>query len=216
VEAIEEGDEIEILAGELLGSRYLELHPVRQSRLFRLLLGAPDRRLVVIISHKGRVRIRLRQDDRRGSMPAAHVRHLRPSLEFLFDAFQRRNPFGHQMGVVTGTEESLRSRKEARVMLVPAHAFSRSEPFGDLRLVHERRQDDLIRARHVDRAALVGERHRLLVRQREGSRRGIVVHVAAGGVGAQPFPDVTLRGVCALSEVGGGHRPLPCHRFVEA
>jgi hypothetical protein len=85
-------------------------------------------------------------------------------------------------------------------MCSPGEPIARPEAFGDLvRGVH-RTQSDLERADHASGACLVGERHRMLVGQRE-LPVAVIGQVPARRLSAQPFADVTLRGASACGQL---------------
>ena len=141
-----------------------------------------DRAVVIVEPDEGRVGKRLRHQDRRRTVPTANVRDLGAAFEFLAHAVERRDPLGDEMGLVAGAEEPFGAAEEAVVVLVPPHPFARPERLGDLLPVGVERLDQLERTQHVDRALLVGERHRVLVRERVPVRLRVVGQVAACGL----------------------------------
>ena len=71
----------------------------------------------------------------------------------------------------------------------------------------------MVAAEEVDGAVLVGERHRLLGRERERVGVGVVLQVAARGLAPSPLAHVALANAAALGDLGRGQRPGPGHRL---
>jgi hypothetical protein len=215
VQGVVHAHEVERPTGELGGARDLERHPVGHAGLVGGATGRLDRALVIVGTDERAVRERLGHDDRRRPVPAADVGDARSRLQLLHDAVEGRQPRRHDVREIARTEEPLGAGEEVRVVLVPAEAVAGPEAFGDLRLVLGHRRDDLERAGHERRAALVGERHRLLGWQAERPVGGVVLHVAARRLVAQPFADVALLGVGARCQLRRRHRLAVGHRPVQ-
>ena len=133
-------------------------------------------------------------------MAAADVSDPRPGGQLGLDAVQGRDPRAGQVVQVPRPEEPLAATQDMLVMRPPREPLAAAEPLGDLvRGVH-RAQRDLERADHARRARLIGERHRMLIRQREPPA-AVVAQVPACRLSAQPFADVTLRGASARGQL---------------
>ena len=74
-----------------------------------------------------------------------------------------------RLRVVAGAEEALGALEEVVVVLVPADALAGAERLADLRLVAHGDVHELERAAEEGRARLVGQRERLLRRERVGA-----------------------------------------------
>jgi hypothetical protein len=147
---------------------------------------------------------------------AADVGHQRAALQLLHDAVERRQPGGEQVGVVAGSEEALAAVQHVVVVLPPAEAGAALRHVGDVRRVEHRPDGYLEETRHVRGAVLVGERDRLLRRQRVATAGRVVLHEAAGRLGVQPLAGVALGDVGATGQLGGRQRLAVGHRPVQA
>src|SRR5580704_11631273 len=125
-------------------------------------------------------------------MPATDVRNSGAIPQSFLHALERRNPFGNQMRRIAGPEETLGSLKQITIMFMPAYARASFESGLNSWLIHHYRGDDLISSRNKDRAVLDSQGHRLLVRQREFLRGGIISDIASSRLGGKPFTDITL------------------------
>jgi len=76
----------------------------------------------------------------------------------------------------------------------------------DLLLVLDERGRELERARDERRAVLLGQRERLLRREKELLADRVIAYIAAGGLVGQPLADVALVGPGTLRELRGGDR----------
>ena len=147
-------------------------------------------------------------------MAAADVGDERAALQLVDDAVERGQPLGDQVGVVAGPEEALAALVDVVHVLVPAEARRRCGP--PRRSCGEsmhRAERDLEEPGQVGRAVRIGQRDRLLGRQRVAAAVGVVVDVAARRLGVQPLADVALGGAGALGQFGrrqtAGARPAP-------
>ncbi len=136
-------------------------------------------------------------------MAAADVGDGRAALQLVDDPVERRQPIGDEVRVIAGAEEALAPDVDVGVVLVPAVAGPAPRGLQDLRGVVHRPERDLEEAGQERRAVLVGQRHRLLGRQRVRARARVVRHVAAGGLRVQPLPDVGLARPGAFGEPAG-------------
>ncbi len=177
------------------------------SRLPCRLLGALDRRRVIVEAVEARFRKGLSHDDGRGAMAATDIGDARATLELRLDAVERGQPFADEMRGIAAAEEPLGAAKQAGIVLVPTDTLAGAERLGDLGLVADHRGDDLESAGHEGRAALLSEDHRLFGRQRIAPARRIVLGIAGGRLRRQPFADIALRGAGAARQLRGGQRP---------
>ena len=149
-------------------------------------------------------------------MAAADVGDERPRLQLADDTVQRGQPSRDQAGVVARAEEPLAAVENVGHVLVPAQPGSGAGRLDDPRGVEHRAQRDLEEAGQVGRAVRVGERDRLLGRQRVPAAGRVVLDVAARGLGVQPLADVTLGGAGAVGQFGRRQRARAGHRPVQA
>ena len=110
-----------------------------------------------------------------------------PASQLLDDAVERREPAAHQVLAVAGAEEDLGSGEETVVVFVPGQARAAPERLDQAVLVGEERRQDVVRTEQIELALLVGERDRLLRRERVAPGRRVVDHVAAGGLVTEPL-----------------------------
>jgi hypothetical protein len=90
----------------------------------------------------------------------------------------------------------------------PSSAGSGAEGGLHLRLALDHRGDDLERAGEIDRAVLDREHHRLMRRNRESSRGGVVFDEPVRRLGKGPLADVPLRQPAGpLRQLVGRRRP---------
>src|SRR5579884_2433496 len=216
VQAIEERNEIIVLARIVLGFRDLETDAVGNAGILCALLGGFDGFVMIIEGKKLGLGIMLRHQNGGSAETAADIGHARAVLEFGFNTFERRNPVGDQIGGIAGTEESLSSDKQLRVMLVPAEALTGLEPFGQLLFRARGSQRHLERARHEAGTCFVRHGESLLIRKVELGIGCVVSHIAPGCLGAEPFANVAFRGAGALGKLGRGLPAAGGKRFVES
>jgi len=105
----------------------------------------------------------------------ADVRHARPRPQLLNDAVERREPTAYQVLAVAGAEEDLGSGKETVVVFVPEQALAAPERLDQAVLVSEERRQDVVRTQQIELALLVGERGRLLWRERVPPARRVYI-----------------------------------------
>ena len=183
----------------------------------RRLASALDRRVVVVEAEELRVRERLGHDDRRRAVSAADVGDLRAAFELLLDPVESRDPLGHEVPAVAGPEEALGPAEQAVVVLVPAHALAAAERLEDLVFVGVERRDRVVDARGC-RTGCPRRPARARARRAACSDRvvGVVGHVAARRLVAQPLADVALGRARAFGHLLRAQRPGAGHRLVQA
>src|SRR3546814_15820627 len=86
--------------------------------------GLLYRTRVEIVADEGRVRERLRHDDRREAVPAADIRDRRAPLELCNDTVKRRQPGFGEAVVIAGTEKASRGAEQTLRLLAPADTFA--------------------------------------------------------------------------------------------
>ena len=94
------------------------------------------------------------------------------------------------------------------MVVAPLHALSGLEVLECALERMERRLDDVVRTGHVNRPVRIGQAQRLLRTQRPLVGCGVVLHVSARALIAQPFADVALVGSGALRQLGRRHGAL--------
>ena len=212
MQAVEEAHQV-IGAAEGGGRRDLEAHALGQPGVGGALAGGLDGAVVRVEAGDRRGGIGAGQQQRRRPVAAADVSDPRPGGELGLHAVQGRDPRAGEVVQVPRPEEPLAAMQDMLIMLPPREPVAAAEPLGDLvRGVH-RAQRDLERADHARGACLIGERHRMLIWQREPPA-AVVGQVPARRLSAQPFADVTLRGARARGQLrrrdcsGPGHGPV--------
>src|SRR5262249_27498308 len=105
--------------------------------------------------------------------------------------------------------------EQARVVLVPTHAFAASKRLADLVFVGDQGRDRVVYTQYVEGAVLVRQGECVLGGQRVAVGLRVVGDVAAGGLVAKPLPPVPLSRSCSLRHLGRRERPRPSHRLVE-
>ncbi len=204
VQRVEVADQV-VRAGVRLGVAHLEGHPVGHPGRLGRRGRSPDRLLVVVDPDEPRPREGLRHQDRGRAEAAAHVDDADARLEPLHQAVHRRQPLGEERLLVEDLVEAVDAGEEARVVLVPADALAGGVRRRQLVDAGPHRRDHLVAGDAGERGGLVGEHHRVLGGQGEAAGRGVVRHVARGGLGREPFARVALRDAGALGEIGAGH-----------
>ena len=104
-------------------------------------------------------------------MAAADVGDARAALQLRLDAVERRDPGADQVAEVARAKEALGAVEQDRILVAPVEPAAGAEGLRDARLGLHRRGDHLERAGEKGRARLVGERRRLLGRQRVAPAR---------------------------------------------
>ena len=171
---------------------------------------------MVVGADERRLRERLRHQDRRRAVAAADVGDARAALELGDDAVERRQPRADEVRVVAGPEEALAAVVDVVHVLVPADAVAAAHRLLDPRRVDHRAERDLEEAGQVRRAVLVGQRDRLLGRERVAPALRVVLDVAARRLRVQPLAHVALGRAGARGQVGGRERAGAGERAVEA
>ena len=110
----------------------------------------------------------------------------------------------HQVRVIAGCEEPLTADVYIGAVLVPADPVAGARGVDDAVGVDDRAVQDLEQPAHERGAGLVGQRDRVLRRQRVASGAGVVIDERPGRLGVEPFAGVVLVGAGALGEFGGG------------
>ena len=110
-----------------------------------------------------------------------------PASSFSTTPSSAGSQLAHQVLAVAGAEEGLGSGEETVVVFVPGQARAAPERFDQAVLVGEERRQDVVRTEQIELALLVGERDRLLRRERVPPARRVVGHVAAGGLVTEPL-----------------------------
>ena len=108
-----------ILPWIILRARDLETAAIIDTSFARCLRRRRDRRRVVVEAHELRFRIRLRHDDRRQAMAAAHVRHADACAQSRFHAVECGQPVLDQVAAVSGSEEARDTVEELVIVFVP-------------------------------------------------------------------------------------------------
>jgi hypothetical protein len=118
-----------------------------------------------------------------------------------------RQPFGHQVGAVAGSEEPLAAQVHVGVVLVPAPAAAGAGGFDDGGGVVGGAVGELEEPRQERRAGFVGQRDGVLGGQRVATGGRVVVDEPTGGLGVEPLPRVVHVGGGAFGQLGRRRRP---------
>ena len=143
-------------------------------------------------------------------MTAADVRDRRARAQSRLDALERGNPCVHEVGAVTGPEESLGPDEEVVVMLVPPDPVAVMKGFGQFLVRFRRGRHDLEPAHDEGGAVLVGEQQGLFGPEAITAVAG-VRHVARRAQRIEPLPDVALVRARPRGQLVGGDRPAVGH-----
>src|SRR6516225_1529297 len=127
VQAVEKGDEIEILFRIILGRPDLEAGIRRDIVRSGVRSRVLDRARVEVVTDKLRVRKRLRHDYGGQALTAPDIGYPAAALELFDDAVQRRQPVAHQIVQVAGAEKLRYRAEEAARLVTPSHAAARLE-----------------------------------------------------------------------------------------
>ena len=206
VQAVERRRQVITGAGEARRRRDLEPDPIGDAGVGGSLAGDLDRLVVVVRPGEPRVGVLLGEQDGGCAEPAADVGDRGAGPQLVGHAVQRRDPGRDQVGGVAGPEELLAAGEHALVVLVPAHPGTAAERLGDARLGLQRAEREHERPGNIHGAVRVGQRERLLLGHRVGLRGGIVLHVPASRLPAQPLGDVPRAGPGPLGELFGARR----------
>ena len=151
---------------------------------------------------KAGVRERLGEPDQRAAGPAAHVGHQDALLELLLEALDLGHPCLHERMVKACARRALQAGPEVLAVLLDRDAATVAEgvlhPVG--RLGHAAHQ--LSCAGHIRRRRLLCQHKRVLERELEALRAGVVVDIARRRHGGAPLAHVAL----AASAAGGQAR----------
>src|ERR1700722_741572 len=115
-------------------------------------------------------------------MTAADIGYLCSNPEFFNNPVQSWKPRRNEIGVIAGSEKSLCSMKETRVVLAPFHALSCPEILERTVQGVKSGFDNVVRARHVDRPIGVREAKGLFWAQRPFIFLGVKLHISAGAL----------------------------------
>src|ERR1700722_1808874 len=130
-----------------------------------------------VVADKSGFREGFRHEYGRKSMPAANVGNGRATFELRHGAVQRRQPRGHQIVLITWTEEPSRRAEQTLRLVAPADAFPTAEGRLDQRLILHHYHSDVEAALQIDGTVGLSEHHRLFRRQGELAGSGVVFEV---------------------------------------
>src|SRR5580693_3673869 len=164
VQAVEEGDEIEILLRIIFCRSDREPGISNDPVLTCMRLGVLDRARVEIVTDKLGVRKSGRHDYGGHAVAAPDIGHPGSALELFDDAIERGEPLTYQVIVVTGAEELRNRTKQTARLITPSHAVARFERREHLRVVLEKRCHTCERPGHVNGTILYSENHGLFRR----------------------------------------------------
>src|SRR5271169_7014765 len=131
VQAIEDSHEIVVPAWKFLCLRHFEDHAVGYAGASGRLAGRFNRLGMVVESEELRIGECFCHQYGGSPFSAADIAHSSPSLKFLFDRVQGRNPRAHKVGGIAGTKELLTPVEDAVYMFMPTHASAGAKGFRD-------------------------------------------------------------------------------------
>src|SRR6267143_4589324 len=131
VETIEDGNEVVVLAGKLYGLGDTKVEANLETFPGRCGAGALDGFVVIVKSEELRFWEGFGHQHGGCAFAAAHVGDFGAGFKLGLHALQRRNPRANEVGCVAGPEEFLAAMKHGIVVLMPAHACTGAEGFGD-------------------------------------------------------------------------------------
>jgi hypothetical protein len=127
-------------------------------------------------------------------------------LQLVDDALQRRKPGRHEVRLIAGTEGFACRTEQALRLVAPADALARAKGRLDERLTFQHRDRQIEGGQQIDGAVRVGEHHRLLFRQRELARGGIVFQISGRRLMRQPLARIALGHPAFHRKLCGCHR----------
>ena len=157
----------------------------------------------------------LGHQDRRRTVPTAHISDIRAGTELVDDAVECWQPLLHQMSGVAGTEEPQTAGEQPLVVGMPADPVAAAERVNKHVVVRVAGRDGLERAAQEHRTLLVGDDHRLLGGQFEGVVVRVVGDVSAGRLIGEPLPHVPLGRSRPLCQRRRREGPCTGHRLVQ-
>ncbi len=166
MQAIEEGDEVEVAVGVRRGVGHLEAR-VSNTRFGGPAPGRLDGRGMVVNPDKLRVRIGLGHENGARAMAAADIRSLTAGTQFIRHAVQGRQPRSEQIRSIPCSEETLRAVEQAGMVLAPLHTLARTEILDGALSNMEQVLNHPVRPRQIHRSVGVCQTQRLLLRQAE-------------------------------------------------
>jgi len=185
VQAVEVTNQVIVAARVAFGGVLEECRPAADPTFFGALSGNGDRRCVVIEADEIRVGKRLGHDHRRSTVTTADIGDFGAVFEFRDDAFQCRQPFSDQVTFVAGAEEAFGAAEHARMVIAPGQGTVAAHGLDQFVLVVEKRRHHTEPAGDVHRRVFDGQCQRLFFRQAKLAI--LMLHVAGGSVGAEPF-----------------------------
>src|ERR1700722_5306888 len=136
VQTIEESNQIvSAIYGIAFRTRYFKVDLIEETVAAGHMARILDGPAVIIESDEPRLRKRFRHQHRRCAVSAANVGNRGPLGKFVPDSVESRDPPAQEILLIVRPEESLRSKEQIGIVLVPANAIAGAESLGDLRLV---------------------------------------------------------------------------------
>ncbi|MNQ93603.1 hypothetical protein D3C85_1090790 [compost metagenome] len=214
VQAVEVTDQVVVSSRVVLGAGPGESHPVGHAAFLGALAGGVDGGRVVVETDEARGREGLGHDHGGGAMAAADVGHLGTGLQLVHHAVQGGQPLSDQVRSVARAEEAFGAAEHAGVVVAPRQRAIAAHGRDQLVLVVEERGDHHGATGDVDRRVLHRQGQCLLLRQTELSVT--VLHIAGGGVGAEPLAYQACVATCLRRQLFGADRLAVGHGPVEA
>ncbi len=171
---------------------------------YALRFGVRSRGLEVpvheVVADPRQVRERLGQLHQRAAPPATDVGHVETRLQPIPQVGRSGNPLLEQEVLEPGAGESLHAVPPVAVIVGDGKTATVLEPALELLQHGPDGRHLLVQACEEEGARLVGERLRVLDRQREHLRAGVVVEILRAGHPREPLPDIALVQPCSLRE----------------
>src|SRR6266481_7519872 len=131
MKTIEYRNQVIVLARKLLGLRYAKVEANLETFSGGSGPGALDGFVVIVKSEELRFWEGFGHQHGGCAFAAAHVGDFGAGFKLGLHTLQRRNPRANEVGCVAGPEEFLAAMKHGIVVLMPAHACTGAEGFGD-------------------------------------------------------------------------------------
>ena len=122
MQAVEASDQIEVLAGVVLGEPHLEFRVGADAMLGGVRGGVADRVGVEVVADELRLRERLGHQDGRPAVSAADVGHARAGFELRHHPVERGQPLRDEIVVVARPEKAGDRAEHAAGLVAPGDA----------------------------------------------------------------------------------------------
>ena len=149
-------------------------------------------------------------------MPTADVGDSRAALKLCHDAVERRQPGGHEVGLIARPKEASGRAEQTLRLIAPADALASTERRFDKRLVFQHDRRHIEGGLQIDGTVRLGKHHRLFRRQGELAAGGLVFEITRRGLMRQPLARVAFGDARLRCQFRRRHGTPLFERLVEA